>query len=529
MCCAAELTPPPMQVTTMEMELLLYYAPWLILAVFSVYLLGLFADSRRNLPPGPRPLPLVGNLLCLGAVPHRSLARLADRYGPVMALRLGTVTTVVVSSADAARDFLQRHDAAFSGRFLFDGTNAFAHYAHSMVWLPATSPRWRALRKVCSGELFAPHRLDASEPLRLRREKVRQLVAHVARLGSDGAPVRVGRLAFTAALNLLSCTIFSVDLADFDDDGDGRAAPAARREFPRLLAELNRTVGLPNLSDFYPEIARLDPQGLRRRIEGLFRRVHGIMDELIERRLRERAAGDGEPPAKNFLDVLLDYRSAEDGRGFDRQTLLSLLSDLFSAGTDTSASVVEWVMVELLLNPSSMAKARDELAQVIGSKPEIEESDIAQLKYLQAIVKETFRLHPPAPFLLPHLADTTMQVRGYTVPKNARLLVNVWAIGRDGKVWPEPEKFMPERFLEKDIDFRGRDFELLPFGSGRRMCPGSPLAIRMVHLMLASLLHHFEWRLPTNVEKNGLDMGERLGLNLSLATPLQAIATPVLN
>ncbi|KAL6643843.1 hypothetical protein ACP70R_018609 [Stipagrostis hirtigluma subsp. patula] len=246
-----------------------------------------------------------------------------------------------------------------------------------------------------------------------------------------------------------------------------------------------------------------------------------MIDEQIELRLRERAAG--KPPKKNFLDVLLDYRSAEDRRGFDRQTLLSLLS----GGPNTSAATVEWVMAELLLNPSSMAKARDEIAQVLGSKPEIEESDIAQLKYLQAIVKETFRLHPPAPFLLPHQAETTTQIRGYTVPKGARVLVNVWAIGHDSKVWSKPDEFIPERFLEKVVDFRGRDFELLPFGSGRRMCPGTPLAVRMVYLMLTSLLHRFEWRLPVGVEKNGVDMSERLGMNLSLATPLQAIAAPV--
>ncbi|XP_066342668.1 geraniol 8-hydroxylase-like [Miscanthus floridulus] len=520
----------------MDMELLLLYAPCcLVLVLSSLYLLGLYADSRRNLPPGPRPLPLVGSLFSLGALPHRSMARLAECHGPVMALRLGTVTTIVASSADAARDVLQRHDAAFSGRSLPDSTHALAHYTHSMVWLPTSSPRWRALRKVCSGELFAPHRLDTHQSL--RRDKVRQLVSHVALLARDGAPVAVARLAFVTALNLLSSTIFSTDLADIDIiDDDSGSSPSS--SFKGVLAELNATAGLTNVSDFFPEVARLDPQGLRRRIESLFQRLHAMMDKQIERRLQDRvapAAAAGPKKEKDFLDVLLDYRGAEDGRGFDRQTLLSLLSDLFSAGTDTSAATVEWVMAELLLNPSSMAKARAELAQVIGSKPEVEESDIAQLKYLQAIVKETFRIHPPAPLLLPHQAETRTQIRGgYTVPKGARVVVNVWAIGHDGKVWPEPDKFMPERFLvaeddEKAVDFRGRDFELLPFGSGRRMCPGMPLALRMVHLMLASLLHRFEWSLlpPADDDKNELDMTERLGLNLSMATPLQAMATPV--
>ncbi|CAM0872273.1 unnamed protein product [Alopecurus aequalis] len=368
-------------------------APCVILfVVSSMYLLRLFADVRRDLPPGPWPLPLIGNLLDLGAQPHRSLARLAERHGPLMTLRLGAVTTIVASSADAARDVLQRHDAAFSARSVPDAARACAHDMFSVGWLPPSSPQWRALRK-------------------------------------------------------------------------------------------------------------------------------------IERRVLERDAR--EPPKNDFLDVLLDYRSPEDGRGFGRQTLRSLLTDLFSAGTDTSSGTVEWAMAELLQNPPSMAKAREELAQVIGSKSEIEESDIGQLKYLQAIVKEVFRLHPPAPFLLPRQAVATTELGGYTVPKGARVLVNVWAIGRDRKLWTEPEKFMPERFMGKEIDYRGRDFELLPFGSGRRICPGMPLAVRMVHLMLATLLYRFEWRLPREVEGNGVDMGEKFGMILGLATPLHAIAEPI--
>ncbi|VAI68596.1 unnamed protein product [Triticum turgidum subsp. durum] len=298
------------------MELLFFCTIVLILIVSSVYLLGLLADGRRNLPPGPRSLPLVGNLLSLGAQPHRSLARLAESHGPIMALRLGTVTTVLASSADAARDILQRHDAAFSGRFVLDGTHVSAHYTHSMVWLPASSPRWRALRKVCSGELFALHRLDMHQSL--RQEKVQQLVCHVTQLAREGTPVGVGRLAFTTALNLLSSTIFSTDLAELDDR---HVKPC---EFKDVLAELNVTVGLPNLSDFIPELAWLDLQGLRRRIEGLFQRLHAIMDEQIERHMQDRAAG--ELAKKNFLDVLLDYRNTDDDQGFERQTLLSLLS-----------------------------------------------------------------------------------------------------------------------------------------------------------------------------------------------------------
>ncbi|XP_051182435.1 geraniol 8-hydroxylase [Lolium perenne] len=497
------------------MELFLCAPCFVILfVVSSLYLLlRLFADARRNLPPGPRPLPLIGNVLDLGAQPHRSLARLAERHGPLMTLRLGAVTTVVASSADAARDILQRHDAAFSARSVPDAVRACAHDRFSVGWLPPSDPRWRTLRKVCSAELFSPSRLDAHQSL--RREKVRELVSHVARLSREGAAVDVGRVAFATVLNLLSRTIFSADL---DDRGGSE-------QLRDVITEFTSAVGVPNLSDFFPAIAPLDPQRLRKRLARVFQRLHAIFDDQIERRVLERDAG--EPPKNDFLDVLLDHRSPDDGLGFDRQTLRSLLTDLFSAGADTSSATVEWAMAELLQNPSAMAKAREELAQVIGTKSEIDESDIGHLKYLQAIVKEVFRLHPPAPFLLPRQAVATTEVGGYTVPKGTRVLVNVWAIGRDSKLWTEPEKFMPDRFLGKETDYRGRDFELLPFGSGRRICPGMPLAVRMVHLLLASLLHQFEWRLPREVEGNGVDMGEKFGMLLGLATPLHAIAEPI--
>lgn len=174
-----------------------------------------------------------------------------------------------------------------------------------------------------------------------------------------------------------------------------------------------------------------------------------------------------------------------------------------------------------------MAKAREELATVIGSGRSVEESDNGRLPYLQAVVKETFRLHPPAPLLLPRHAQADTKIMGYTIPQGSRVFVNVWAMGRDEETWPEPDKFMPERFLGRAVDLRGGDFNLIPFGGGRRICPGMPLAIRMVHLVLASLLNRFTWRLPAEVGRSGVDMDEKFGLTLTKAVPLCAIATPV--
>ena len=180
-------------------------------------------------------------------------------------------------------------------------------------------------------------------------------------------------------------------------------------------------------------------------------------------------------------------------------------------------------MAELLKSPESMSKAKEELNQVIGKGNPMKESDIPHLPYLHAIVKETFRLHPAVPFLVPRRAETDVQVCGYVVPEGSQVLVNVWAISRDPAIWESPGKFMPERFLGSSIDVRGRDFELTPFGGGRRICPGLPLATRMLHLMLGSLIHSFDWELENGVSPQNLDMEDKFGITLQRAQPLLAV------
>lgn len=197
--------------------------------------------------------------------------------------------------------------------------------------------------------------------------------------------------------------------------------------------------------------------------------------------------------------------------------------DLFIAGSHTTTTTVEWAMAELLRNPTKMAKARAELREAFGSG-NAEEGDLANLPYLQAVMKETMRLHPPAPLLLPHeVSETGVTLGGFSVPKGARVLVNLWAIGRDPEVWAEPEVFMPERFLDREVDFRGRAFEFIPFGSGRRACPGMPLAVTVAPMVLASLLHEFEWRLPDGMVPGDVDLSDRFGAALELAVPLRAV------
>ncbi|OAY78069.1 Geraniol 8-hydroxylase [Ananas comosus] len=463
---------------------------------------------RRRLPPGPRPLPVVGSLLELGDSPHRAFARLAACYGPLISLRLGRVTTVVASSPDTARDVLQKHDAALSARSVPDAVCARGHHRYSVPWLPP-APRWRRLRG------SAPPSSSRRSAWTRRSPSAATRFAISATTASSSA-VDVGRAAFATSLNLLSRTIFSVDLVDLRSGWSSG-------EFKAAVEEIMVVAGSPNISDFFPGVAALDFQGKRRRMAALFGKLHRIFDEQIDRRLRSTADA-GESPAQDFLSVLLKCRIQEDD-GPPTELNRPALRSLFT----TSSNTVEWAMAELLRSPRSMAAAREELARVIGPRREVEESDVAQLPYLQAVVKESLRLHPPGPFLLPRRAVADVEVGGCTIPADEQVVVNLWAIGRDPAVWARPEEFAPERFLNdaaRDKDFRGKDFDLLPFGAGRRICPGLPLAVRMVHLMLAALLHGFDWTLPDGGAGGGIDMTEKFGVTLSMAVPLRAMAAP---
>lgn len=179
-------------------------------------------------------------------------------------------------------------------------------------------------------------------------------------------------------------------------------------------------------------------------------------------------------------------------------------------------------MAELVKNPESMGKVRQELAtEVDQSFPK--ESHLPHLPYLQACVREALRLHPPAPFLLPHRALASCEVMNYTIPVDAQVLVNVWALGRDPTFWEDPLQFKPERFLDSTLDYKGNDYGFLPFGAGRRICPGIPMAAKHVPLVLASLVHFFDWSLPGEIDPNGLDMSEKFAVTLQKEQPLLLI------
>ncbi|XP_059624711.1 geraniol 8-hydroxylase-like [Cornus florida] len=469
-------------------------------------------NKGRKLPPGPVPLPVIGNLLKLGDQPHKSLAELAKVHGPIMSLKLGRITTVVFTSSDMAKEVLQKQDLAFSSRSIPDAIRAHNQFQYSVVWLPVAT-QWRSLRKILNSNIFSGSRLDANQHLRYK--KVQELIGYVRKSSNSGVAVDIGRAAFRTSLNLLSNTIFSVDLADpFDDSA---------KEFKDLVWNIMVEAGKPNLVDYFPVLEKVDPQGIRRRMTVHFGKVLQMFGKLINKRLELRRIKNA-ITSNDVLDVLLNIENSGDE--IDRNHIERMCLDLFVAGTDTTSSTLEWAMAEVLHNPETLVKAKAELEETIGKGKAVEESDIARLPYLGSIIKETLRLHPPVPFLIPRRVEEDCEVSGFTVPKGSQVLVNAWAIGRDPTIWDSATSFIPERFLNSEIDVRGRDFEVIPFGAGRRICPGLPLAIRMVPVMLGSLLNSFDWKLEGGIAPKDLDMEEKFGITLQKAQPLRAV--PVL-
>lgn len=491
----------------------------LLITTLSLIIIRFFLNRQKNKPPGPTGLPIIGNLHQLGSKPHCTLSSLAKTYGPIMSLRFGSVTVTVASSPKTAQEILQKNDQSFANRPIPESVAAQPNVNDTLAWSHADS-RWRNRRRICTTQIFTTHRLDLLQHLRDR--KVEQLVQHLHKKAVEKTTVDIGELAFATMLNLVSNTVFSEDLVDSEFESAG--------EFKELVWRIMEDAGKVNVSDYFPVVKMFDLQGVKRHVKVSYVRLHEIFDRMIQKRVEDRNSNshDGGVVAGDFLDVLLDHCQQEDDSVFSVESIKPLILDLFIAGSDTSGSTTEWAMAELLRNPNIMKKARNEVIQLIPKSNQVKESDIPSLPYIQAIVKETLRLHPPVPLLLPYIAANNVEINGYTIHKGNQVLINAWSIGRNPEFWEDPLLFQPERFLNSNVDFKGRDFEYLPFGAGRRICPGIPLANRMIILMLAVLLHSFEWELPKGVSPETLDMSEQYGITLKKLIPLSAVPISVL-
>lgn len=276
------------------MDVMIIIMLTLMLAYVLIKHLLSFPNGGKNLPPGPFQLPIIANLTNLGKLPHQSLAKLSQKYGPVMHLQLGCITTIVISSSALAQQVFQKKGRVFSSRFIPDSLHACNHSLNSFVWLPI-GPRWRNLRKISTANLFAANKLDANQ--HLRATKVNELIAYVEKCSQTGEAVDIGRAAFRTSFNLLSNTVFSKDMVDPYQD--------SAQEFKDLAWNIMVEAGRPNFVDYFPVLKKMDPQGVKRRMTCYFQKVIKMLDGLINERLALK--GSGTPvETTDMLDELID-------------------------------------------------------------------------------------------------------------------------------------------------------------------------------------------------------------------------------
>lgn len=302
-------------------------------------------------------------------------------------------------------------------------------------------------------------------------------------------------------------------------------------KFKELLGELMSLLGSFCVGDYIPWLSWVNyVSGTDRAVDRVAKAFDSFLDGVVEEHavaFNSYKYNNKDQDRKNFVDILLEIQEDTKMAGFplSKDNIKAIILDMFAAGTDTTYTVLEWAMTELLRNPRILKKVQNEVSGIADGKPDISEDDLDKMHYLKAIIKETLRLYPPIPLLVPRESTQDVKINGFDIAAGTMVMTNAWAIGRDPSLWDQPEEFQPERFLDSEVDFKGNEhFQLIPFGAGRRGCPGIPFAMTSNELVLASLVHKFDWLLPGGAKGDDLDMRECLGLTIHRKIPLLAIA-----
>ncbi|CAN0923811.1 Desmethyl-deoxy-podophyllotoxin synthase [Linum grandiflorum] len=419
------------------------------------------AESRKPLPPGPPKLPIIGNLHnMIGSLPHQALRDLAIQYGPLIHLQLGEISAAVVSNGDY----------------------------------------WKQMKRISLTELLGPRKVKSFRAI--REAEVSNLIESVRNVSiSSNKGVNITEMVMNLT-NAITCkTAFGYQCTDQD-------------EFISLTKEAVSAAAGFGITDVYPSLEFLQGiTGVKNKLLRLRNGLDRIFDKIIKEH-KESVSEFEDDDEEDLMDVMLRIQ----GSGGLKCPITS--TNIKAVLTDTSSTTVEWAMSEMMKNPEVMKKAQEEVRKAGKEKETINEDDIKDLSYLNSVIKETFRLHPPAPLLLPRESKRDCVVAGYEIPEKTKVIVNAWAIGRDPGTWEDPERFVPERFDGSEIDFKGMHFELIPFGAGRRICPGIAFGMANVELPVAQLLYHFDWELPDGVGVEDFDMTEDFAATMGRKNPL---------
>ncbi|KHN07976.1 Cytochrome P450 71A1 [Glycine soja] len=484
-------------------------------------MLKLTRRNKSNFPPSPPKLPIIGNLHQLGTLPHRSFQALSRKYGPLMMLQLGQTPTLVVSSADVAREIIKTHDVVFSNRPQPTAAKIFLYNCKDVGFAPY-GEEWRQTKKTCVVELLSQRKVRSFRSI--REEVVSELVEAVRE--ACGGSERENRPCVNLSEMLIAASNNIVSRCVIGRKCDATVGDSVNCSFGELGRKIMRLFSAFCVGDFFPSLGWVDYlTGLIPEMKATFLAVDAFLDEVIAERESSNRKND-----HSFMGILLQLQ--ECGRldfQLSRDNLKAILMDMIIGGSDTTSTTLEWAFAELLRKPNTMKKAQEEIRRVVGinSRVVLDENCVNQMNYLKCVVKETLRLHSPVPLLVARETSSSVKLRGYDIPAKTMVFINAWAIQRDPELWDDPEEFIPERFETSQIDLNGQDFQLIPFGSGRRGCPAMSFGLASTEYVLANLLYWFNWNMSeSGMLMHNIDMNETNGLTVSKKIPLHLEPEP---
>ncbi|KAJ9565662.1 hypothetical protein OSB04_001628 [Centaurea solstitialis] len=461
--------------------------------------------SSVNLPPGPPKLPIIGNVHQIaGALPHHAFRTLSKKYGPIMHMQLGQISTVIVSSPRLAKDVFKTHDLALASRptsLLSD----IVLYGGADVALGQYGDYWRQLKKIITVELLSAKKVRSFS--RFRHQEMGSFMDFIR--SKSGRPVAI-REKVTEMINNIICKSSFGDKCRQQD------------VLIELVDELGMLVSGFYVADLFPEFGFLSViSGMKSKLTQIHKSLDRIFDEIFEERKRKRSTKGEAEAEDDLLDVLFTIKES-GGLQFPitENNIKAVFVNMFTGGTDTSVMTIEWAMTEMMKSPNVMQKAQKEVRETFKGKKTIVEADLQDLVYLKLVIKETLRLHPSLPLLLPRECIEHCQIDGYDIPVKTKVIVNAFACAVDPEYWDDPESFKPERFEKSSVDFMGTNFEFVPFGSGRRMCPGITFGVTSIEFALAQMLYYFNWQLPSGLSSKDIDMTENDGAVATKKVPL---------
>nr|UXF47976.1 cytochrome P450 CYP726-2 [Euphorbia poissonii] len=467
----------------------------IVISAFALWTTN-FITKPTKTPPGPWRLPILGNIHQLATdQPHRCLSDLAKTYGSIMQIQLGQVPAVIISSAELAKQVLKIQELQFLERPFLLAAEIMLYDRTDIIFAPY-GDYWRQMKKIAVVELLSAKRVQSFRSI--REEQVRNFVKYLS--CNSGSPVNLSKLLLSLTNSIIAITTIGKKFKKQD-------------EIISIITEAIVAAGGFSVADAFPSF-RLLPviTGMSSSLRRIHRQADEILEEIINEQRSNRAADKSINEAKNILGLLLEIQENGDLQfSLTTNNIKAMILEMFGAASDTSSATTEWAMAELMRNPWVMEKAQEEVRRVCRGRGTVDEEGLNELKYLKLVIKETLRLHPPLA-LIPRECRKKSELNGYIIHPKTRVLINAWAIGRNPQLWEDPEKFYPERFLDSAVDFKGNNFEFLPFGAGKRICPGITMATANIELIIAQMLYHFDWKLPSGSKAESVDMSESFGL-----------------